>query len=388
LSGSQAGRERFERGCVRTPGAGPRDRNWATLRRTPEGSCVFLSAERLCSVQVGHGAAALPAVCAGYPRLVTRTGDRLALTDTLSCPEAARLCLLAEDSCALEPADPASLGRFLVRHVAAGGHDPLVRNFLPVRDAFLDLLRRSSYPVPSRLGFALLLAQRLDAVRGAGRAGATDRAVRDTIREGLSPATLERLHRECRAVVAPGVVPFILVQQILLVMLRRRHSRRLAELVRAVYAPFPGDADDGGGPDDGGTVRGRELSAAYQGVRRAWDSAYCERIARYLANYVANLWLQEPFTVSPDLATHVLGHMARVATVRFLLFMHPALRELGAPSAADPRHAGALDRAVVEVVYLFSRAMEHGQGMGGLPQGIVAEHRVRGRRRTLELATF
>ncbi len=391
LSGTPVDRERFERGCARTPGARPGDRAWATLQRTDAGACVFLAADRRCSVQAAHGAAALPGVCATYPRILTRVGDRLSLTDTLSCPEAARLCLLADDACALEPTDPASLARLLVRrHVPRATRDALVRHFVPVRDAFLGLLAGNAYPVPSRLVFALHLARRLDGVRGTGRTAGAAADIGEVIRDALRPAMLDRLHRECRAVSASGTGPLDLVQEILSATLRQQHDSRLASLVRTVTVPFPGEggrvaeADDAGGP----AVRGPELAAAYGRSRGAWEDAFAGRIARYLANYVANLWLQEPFTASPDLTAHVLGHLARVATVRFLLFMHPALREVGPPRAADPRHGEALDRAVVEVVYLFSRAIEHGPGMGTLLQQIVAEHRVKGRRRALELAAF
>jgi lysine-N-methylase len=339
-------------------------------------------------VQSAHGAATLPSVCATYPRVVTRIASRLSLTATLSCPEAARLCLLAADACAVEPADPAPLAGLLVRrHVPPAGRDPLVRHFLPVRDAFLDLLARSEYPLRSRLAFTVHLARRLDAVRAAERGTAAGAGVQDAIDAVRAPAMLDRLDRECRAVTAPGPAAFALVQQILFATLRRQHASRLASLVHAAQAPPP--QGPGAMPEDGAPAwGGREQAAAYVRSRDAWEAAFADRIAQVLTNYVANLWLQEPFTTSPDLVAHVLGHMARVAAVRLLLFLHPALRELGSPRATDARHGEALDRAAVEVVYTFSRAVEHGPGMGALLQQIVAEHRVKGRRRTLELAAF
>ncbi len=390
LSGSPAERARFERGCARTPGARAGDRSFATLQRTREGSCVFLAADRRCSIQTAHGWAVLPDVCATYPRVLTRIGDRLSLTDTLSCPEAARLCLLGENTCALEPADPASLEGLLVRRrVPRAGHGALVRHYLPVRDAFLDLMARADYPVRSRLVFTLHLARCLDGARdGETRAAAPD--LREVIRTALAPAVLSRLHRECRAVTAPGSVPFDLVEQILHLLLQRQHASRLAALVHAVRTPHAGDRRAAADPEEprAAPPPGPDLAADYLRSRAAWDGAYGDRIGRYVANYVANLWLQEPFTGSPDLTTHALGHLARVAAVRFLLLMHPALRELGPPDAGDARHRETLDRVIVEVVYTFARAVEHGAAMGTLLEQIVAQHRARGRRRALELAVF
>ncbi len=396
-SGTPQERARFARGCARTPGATAGDRNYATLQRTREGSCVFLSPEGRCSVQTAHGAGALPGVCTTYPRIVTRIGDRASLTLTLSCPEAARLCLLAADSMVLEPAEPEPLNRLLQkRRLNASSPDLLVRNLQPVRAAFLALMLARGYPLPSRLHFALHLAKRLDAATSGARGRATDARLQEALRTCLSRSTLDRLHRECRAVTARGAMPFVLVQQVMLALLRQQHAPRLAGLIDQVYAPYADHAAvrsrPGGRPKRAGrsslTVRGPELSAAYEGARRGWEAAFPDRIARYLARFAANSWLQDSFASSSDLARHMLGLMARVAAVRFLLFMHPSLRDLGAPDPADPRHAEALDRAVVEVVHVVARAVEHGKEMDALLQDIVTGHGVRGGRRALELATF
>jgi len=40
----------------------------------------------------------LPDICATFPRVVTKWGERVEVTGTLACPEVARLCLLAEDA--------------------------------------------------------------------------------------------------------------------------------------------------------------------------------------------------------------------------------------------------------------------------------------------------
>ncbi len=396
LSGTPRERARFERGCARTSGAAGGDRIYATLQRTRQGSCVFLSAERRCSIQTAHGDAALPGVCATYPRIVTRIGGRASLTTTLSCPEAARLCLLAEDSMVLERTEPEPLDRLQQqRKVNPESRDPLVRNFLPVRAAFFELMLTRKYPVPSRLHFALNLAERLDAAKREASGRAADGRIHGILRDGLSASMLARLHRECRAVTTHGVAPIVLVQQILFALLRYQHASRLAALIDQVYAPYAGHSTGGTrtagrskrrGP--GSAARAPELYAAYERGRRAWEAAFPDRIRGYLGNYAANFWLQEPFTRSPDVVRHVLGLMGRVAAVRFLLFMHPALRGLGPPDAADPRHAAALDRAVVEVVYPVARAVEHGKGMDALLQAAAVEHGVRAGRRALELATF
>jgi lysine-N-methylase len=61
-------------------------------------SCPFLSDTKLCLIQERSGEKALSDTCAYYPRTVHRLGDLHQMTLTLSCPEVARLALLAEDA--------------------------------------------------------------------------------------------------------------------------------------------------------------------------------------------------------------------------------------------------------------------------------------------------
>jgi lysine-N-methylase len=75
------------------------------LRHKPNGDCVLLTDERLCSVQAQHGESALPTICDSYPRQFVSAGARTSLYASLGCPEAARLALT----------DPAALDMVAMR---------------------------------------------------------------------------------------------------------------------------------------------------------------------------------------------------------------------------------------------------------------------------------
>ena len=61
-------------------------------------SCGLLNEKKLCRIQERIGEEALSDTCAYYPRTVHHLGDLHQVVLTLSCPEAARLALLAEDA--------------------------------------------------------------------------------------------------------------------------------------------------------------------------------------------------------------------------------------------------------------------------------------------------
>ena len=89
--------DRFAQGVHRQR-SGASAAQYATLELHPaSGACVFLE-DRLCSIQREFGADKLSNTCAEYPRVSRRTAQGLEQSLTLSCPEAARLALLAEDA--------------------------------------------------------------------------------------------------------------------------------------------------------------------------------------------------------------------------------------------------------------------------------------------------
>ncbi|MGH7703020.1 MAG: hypothetical protein ACREMO_07990, partial [Gemmatimonadales bacterium] len=265
----------------------------------------------------------------------------------------------------------------------AKSRDPLVRNFLIIREAFLNLLGMSQYAMASRHFFAAHLAARLDRIRRSRMGGGQDARVRAVLDESSSVERLAALDHKCRDAVVSGGLSFLLVQRILIAFARRRDTR-FGPLVEAVHSPYL----DRGAGTAAYTLRGGELWDAYCLRRRRWEGLFPDRIAQFVANYAANYWMRGPFTASTDLLTHVLHLLARVAVIRFLLFNHPALEDLGGQESSRSFAESALDRAVVEVVYTFSREVDHSDQLADLLDKVLAQCRVRGLHQVPDLARF
>lgn len=69
--------------------------NHSFIQMNPQtGACPFLQTDKLCMIQGRMGENALSKVCTTYPRYAGSLSGRRVEVATLSCPEAARLCLL------------------------------------------------------------------------------------------------------------------------------------------------------------------------------------------------------------------------------------------------------------------------------------------------------
>ena len=73
------------------------DYDYARIKLCSDGTCPFLDESKLCRIQLKHGEEYLSTVCTTYPRMSQIIDGVLEKSATLSCPEAARLCLLNPD---------------------------------------------------------------------------------------------------------------------------------------------------------------------------------------------------------------------------------------------------------------------------------------------------
>jgi lysine-N-methylase len=301
------------------------------LRKLADRACPALDGAGLCSVHARFGETALPDVCASYPRVIGQLGDRLELTGRMSCPEVARLVLLADDG-ALVPATREPFGRENVRlSLAREGAPPYFAAFETVRDAIVELCVTDEFPFASRLYFVAELATRLAPFYHREATIAEPERLAGVIaevRDGRAELHAKRL--------ASSAMDGLALESVIgMLYARADASPAFAALVRKIAAVH-------GASDLAGlTAIGPEPLWQTHLARRG---AHAEQLDRYAARYSQNYWLQDWFPVSETLFEHLMHLALRVALVRFLLVGHP---EFGTDSAA------------VEVFYATSRAYDH-----------------------------
>lgn len=325
--------------------------HFALVRLRDDGCCPFLDPDRLCAIHRHLGEEMLPDVCAVYPRHIARVGTRLELTGLLSCPEVARLALLADDATDLIEVDPGLFGRGAARPDASTASTTgLARHLDEVRGTLYSLLSRTGYPLPSRLYFAAFLAERTDDLFR--QQPFDQRALEAAIDEMDRPAALAALHEAFARAAPPLPRGLEVVAEALgLDSDQRLHPslHRLLSTVLDSYAPELAARSAQGHEAGIGA-----LAAAYAWRREQVQGAFGDALGRYLSNYCRHHCIQEWHLASGTLRSHVLGLMARVAILRFLLLSHPA-----AVSAAAQGDEAALGRVAVAVCHALTRGAEH-----------------------------
>jgi hypothetical protein len=149
MSHSEAERAEFSRSF--TPKVDVKLRTAGLVVLRDGHSCSMLDEERLCSLQKRYGEALLPDICAAYPRVASRTLGHVEVTASLSCPEAARLCLLEEDATEIIELLPASLGRLRIFLELEQPRNLYEAALHDVRQLALHYFGHRHHSMPSRL---------------------------------------------------------------------------------------------------------------------------------------------------------------------------------------------------------------------------------------------
>ncbi len=326
---------------------------WAVLARRPDGLCAMLTGDRMCGIQNRYGEGLLPSVCASYPRGLASINGRREVTATLSCPEAARLCLFGEEAMALDEVGPDALRLLQPKHhIGSRPDDPWIHYFDDVRGAVLGVLGRLDDPLTTRLMVIAWFSERLGPLLRRGVAALDERALCDLIGALQRSDVLDqwRQHMRDPDEANPQVTDLLLEG---LAMHGATPLPSFSRVVGRAMEAFGGRPEGEAGrfvviPD--------AAHAAYAARRGRIDEGLAARLDAAMTNYAYNFWLREPYAASPDLLAHTLKLLFRMALVRFLLAGQPLL------ATDEPVDEAEFDRALVEVVYATSRAIDHDAG--------------------------
>jgi lysine-N-methylase len=367
MARSTAERQEFDAAIVRDADGDADPERFATLQLDSTGSCRFLGGSGLCSVQRRYGEEALGNTCAVYPRDISAVDDRIEVTATLSCPEVARLCLLADDAMEVVPLDPGSLPRpYIVRSVACDPDDPYRKHFDLIRDRILHLLSLRSYPLASRLFFVTYMAGKTVPFFGRAASELSEPQLLGALAALDRPEVLEELHTQFARIAIPGAQALKVIQMVVLARLQVHiaYFRRLMMGALATYGNGKTATEAGAGMDTI-SVPLDHVWTGYQQRRDHWTARFGDRVDRMLENYSRNYWLRDWYLQSPNLLAHIQKLLVRVALLRFLLFSHPALDITAVNCTGDD---DALDATAVDVFHKVVRAFEHDPSFFGRVQ--------------------
>ncbi len=353
LEGVPGGAERFRHSVAKKPakkgqrGRAPLNRlGYGYMEVDDDGVCLMLE-QGLCALHRDFGPNSMGGVCVTYPRKIVQAGAGFEVSAKLSCPEAARQCLLHADSMELETtADSLS-----PRAVVAAAYHPkrdATSAFAPVLRQVMDgVLAMEHLRLAERLFVLVMLAKRVTPYY---RRGSVDpQGLMEQIDELLGPETLPALVQASRELESDARLALELVTRTLYEFVPADGGEPFVEMVHRAVSKLAPTVEFENAPTLDAAMD--DLHAAWIERREAVEEHAGERVDRYLTRYLRNYVFSSSVADHPDLFRYMRDILNHLAPIRFLLVMDDALDQT--PSDEE------LGAAAVATVFRTARAMEH-----------------------------
>ncbi len=340
--------------------------DYARLKLDADENCMMLENNGLCRLHRDFGEDILSVTCRTYPRHVSVIGKRTELSLTLSCPEAARRCLLDADAMQLTKFDASDIIRrdLGVRHLQ---DDPPQTPYLHyvdvVRDAVLNLLAERGFPIASRLFIAGFFLDHISSFIARDMAVLEDEKLVAAFDVMSAEGMMDGLYRQFQEIDNSLDYSMSVIEALLFARAGKSLSGLvLLQSVLKCYGFFSVETDEGFELKvEHGTVQEAlsSLAEQYRYRRDLLTERYPERINLYIENYCRNYWFRELFVNSPTPLAHMQTLVLRLAVLKFVFFSHEGLTPLLEQQLPEAQALELLDNVIVDSVYRFSREIEH-----------------------------
>lgn len=329
--------------------------SYAKVVLNEHNTCPFLDTELLCSVQKKVGAEYLSNTCRDYPRQYSGWGEKTQLLGTLSCPEAARLCLLSEEPWKFQeksldiplgkkvPYIAGSLGNFSQSKVLH------IRNHQMIQDFAIKVMQYRGLDLWQRILIIGLMCEKVAALATQDlEVTAADRSLEQlllqaqlTMLDGtFAQQTAQLTVNQNLRTAQQSFINRMTDERILLATSNNevRINRAFLVCVQEAYAGLNYDVND--------------LAASAQRLEDA-ESAFVEFERKHphiLENFIVNSLVLEVFPIKSgtELVEQWMNLIIKYAMVRFYLIGMNAFHK----EDFDPQHC-------VTLIYSFSKAVQH-----------------------------
>lgn len=340
--------------------------DYARITMSDDGSCPLLVDNGWCRLHRDYGEEVLSITCRTYPRQVSVMGQRTEMGLMLSCPEAARLCLLDPQGTALTKFDASDIIKrdFGVAFMQGEVPDKPYHHYIDVvRDAVLNLLAVREFPFASRVFIAGFFLEQISAfIHEDIKSLEDDRLV--AVFENISAeGVMEGLYKEFLEIDDSLDFSMSVIENLMLA--RAARSSTGARLLQRALSSYGITAEL---TADGMEMKVQEgslkdafvaMAESYRQRRDTLTEKFGEKINQYLENYGRNYWFREIFVRSPTPVAHMQVMVLRLAVLRFLFFSHENVTTLLSDDLSQQDALELLDQTIVDTVYRFSKAIEH-----------------------------
>ena len=362
-------RDFFKNAMKRNRSQNKSDEAYALIKlREEDAHCPFFNEEKLCLIHSQFGEEYLCKTCRTYPRRLNVAVDRMELSGALSCPEIARLCLLHDDSTSLRtpeklPVDPDTIAK---NFISINKENPYVFYLNEMRSIFDQLLSLKTYPLDSRLFFISFLTNKLSPFFNS-KGNFSEEQLAQVIGNVTEEDIIQQLHDRFQDLDASPNLPIKMINS----MFQARHDTFFAHnLIKLLAFTYMSEEQASKLKDDNGTgnivIDVENIYDQYKRRHTRLAELFGKRFDLIKTNLCKNEIASFLYTENDTITWSVQALLLKLSIVTILVASHSDLNKYidGGITDNDQSEADEIfDRVVVDVVYQFSRALEHDKAL-------------------------
>ena len=338
------------------------EQGYAEIQMKPNGDCPFLDEQRLCDIHKQFGGKQLGWICKDYPRTVSENFDQVELSLTLSCPEAARLCLSSEGATDLVEA-PWNIiegtSKYRAKLPSGNTLKPYFEYRNEIRQVLLHLAQADKYTTSGRVYLMLHFANRIG---GFFNAGLEDTSTEELVLEIDNIANPQHHEQLVRGFIdtQPDYSLSFAISLMTVLLLGADENSEFSVFLRSIFNHYNIELSDG---ESG--LNSEELSPLidnYLEQLKQIEGAYHEQIEQYLERLLIHSCFKYQYIHEKSLISHVRNIFTLIASMKFLFILHPKTRDICrqlADGEKNGEQVSQLNETMTEVVYLVSRKFDH-----------------------------
>lgn len=329
----------------------------------PDQPCPFLNQDGLCDIHTRFGPDKLGWVCKDYPHSLVKNSEQIELVMTLSCPEAARLCLLKSDSTQLVETSPSILNN-------ASGHlnippdnaacAPYFQLYNDIRQIILLLADAHQYDTNGRLYLLVYFACRINYFFHANSTSFSIEKLNSEIEHIADPDIHSRLVREFHAQPFNPALSISVTHALL--TFQSDYKSEFNEFIQSCLKSCKGINTEG--LDSLNRESMAEIMKTFYERRQHLEETHWGHLEGYFNNYLLYYCFNKWYLNSPSLITYLRTFIVQLSIIKFLFFLNPLLnplldpdREINKENSNEDKEL--LNKAIVQTVYRCARGFEH-----------------------------
>ena len=319
------------------------DHDYAFIRKGVNGYCSMLDDKGLCSIHAKYGVNFLGNVCTMFPRIISRCGDTIELSGSLSCPDVVRNCI--------DDKTPLKLKRFKTSELPRSKNFPIQRellgldddayseNFNLVRENLMSIMANEKLDLETRLYVMANLAHKISVFYHRDCAKPDQGRIEAVLDDLSADEIVSKLHAFIKEYDASSPLSMIVVHSILLIKLQQANDENISQLYEKIINKYTEQNDN----------IAEVLAEKLVKIGSSTDVESKQYIDKAITRYILNCLYREWFVTMPDPFTYIQMLLVRTSILRTLIYLDIAEEEL---------ELHQLKQKIVYIMYNFSRNID------------------------------